>query len=149
MSTSRVAVGLLAATFAVTAGATDIYKCVARDGRTSFQDSPCAADTTGDKLLVHPNVVVPIDQSASIVASQAISDRVSARMRIAEDAMLRERMQREASSGPPEQPQVLEDAPYFYGSAPYAYSPRVKHRSDRAPPISVRSQIPVEERRKR
>ncbi len=148
MPTSRVAASLLIAIFAVTARASDIYKCVAPDGRTSFQDSPCVANTTGDRLTVHPNVVVPIDQSAAIIASQAISDRVSARNRAADNAALRERMLREASMGPPVQQPVAEP-PYFYDYAPYAYFPRVKPRSDRAPPVNVRSHVPVEQRKRR
>lgn len=148
MLRSRITVGLLAATFAFAARASDIYKCVGSEGRTAFQDSPCAGSTTGGKLIVHPNVVVPIDQSASISASQAISDRVSARRRAADDAALRDRMLQEAAAPPPIA-QAPQDQAYYYGYAPNAFLPRVKHRTERAPRPENRSHVPVEERKRR
>jgi hypothetical protein len=147
MPTSPIAAGVLAATFAFTAGATDIYKCVASDGRTAFQDSPCEGNMTGDKVTLHPNVVAPIDQSASIMASQALSERMYARRR-AEDAEVRDRMQREASMGPPVEQQIYEP-PYYAAYATYAYVPRAKHRNDRTPTVNVRSHVPAEQRKKR
>jgi len=148
MPSSRVAIGLFAVTFACVGGATDIYKCVGREGRTAFQDSPCEGTATGEKLIVHPNVVVPIDQSESISASRAISERVSARRRAVEDAEFRERMVQQAAAAPPP-PQPSQEPAYFNDYAPYAYFPPVRQRTERVPRPQTRSHVPVEERKRR
>jgi hypothetical protein len=107
-----------------------VYKCVGLDGRTEYQDVPCEG-RSGGEVTINPNVVIPMDQTANLLASREISDRLAARARADADAL----------RGPNFEPVLVpayspDDSPlldYYYPIYPQRRRPVLHHLAGKRP----------------